>query len=580
MFSAQSGGSERSGGTRVCPACGTRYAQGTRFCSADGQVLRDDASDTQSLVGSLIAERYYVERQLGVGGMGVVYLARHVYIDRPCALKILRPEFLKNADALGRFSRGAQSASRISHLNVAAVYDFGEIEGESMYLAMEYVDGFTLSDVLESTGKLSVARAATILAQVASALNAAHELGIVHRDLKPDNIMLANTGAAADLVKVVDFGIARAVMGDESQVTSSSAVVGTPAYMSPEQLAGQPVDTRSDTYSLALVAYVMLSGQLPLGTDRVDLAIRFLQRPKRLRELDPRTDWPEELQSVLDRALSTDPQNRHPNVRDFAREFVEAVRVWRPDDAAASVASLARLGADLGTVLPPERIGEFTSTHSTPTRAVHGSNRSRLVFTLSTAGAVAIAGVAYIALRAPVPVTPAPRDTANGRISLPAQRVSPPAPVVDTPVSAAARPRQDPATEGRADSLSPSRRSTIARAVQRPVPAPPTRASAAAPSSGLHDSSPMVLRPPDVIVPIRSSFGFIRIGTPPEFGAALYINDALVGVPRGLRTYSVAPGLTGLRLHIDRCRDWDTTLVVPLGDTATIGTRHPTCSPD
>ena len=271
---------------RVCPACGTRYAKDARFCSADGQVLRDESSATDWLVGSLVAERYYIERELGVGGMGVVYLARHVYMGRLCALKVLRPEFLKNPAALGRFTRGAQNASRVTHPNVAAVYDFGEVEGESMYLAMEYVDGQTVGEILESSGKLSVARTVRIVDQVASALKAAHDLGIVHRDLKPDNVMIV-AGNSNDTVKVVDFGIARAVVGESEQVTGSQAIVGTPAYMSPEQLGGGEIDSRSDIYSLALVTYMMFTGQLPFGTAGVDLAVRFLQRPKRLRELDP-----------------------------------------------------------------------------------------------------------------------------------------------------------------------------------------------------------------------------------------------------------------------------------------------------
>ena len=160
-----------------------------------------------------------------------------------------------------------------------------------MYLAMEYVDGQTVGEILESSGKLSVARTVRIVDQVASALKAAHDLGIVHRDLKPDNVMIVG-GNSNDTVKVVDFGIARAVVGESEQVTGSQAIVGTPAYMSPEQLNSGEIDSRSDIYSLGLVTYVMFTGQLPFGTGGVDLAVRFLQRPKRLRELDPGTPWP------------------------------------------------------------------------------------------------------------------------------------------------------------------------------------------------------------------------------------------------------------------------------------------------
>ena len=170
----------------------------------------------------------------------------------------------QDADAITRFNREASNASRISHPNVAAVYDFGETSDGLIYLAMEFVDGPSLTTLIERHGALPPLRAADIVRQAADALAVAHDMGIVHRDLKPDNIMIAKTRDGSDLVKVVDFGIAKAAGNDAQKVTKTGLVVGTPEYMSPEQLAGDKLDGRSDIYSLGLVAFNMLTGALAL----------------------------------------------------------------------------------------------------------------------------------------------------------------------------------------------------------------------------------------------------------------------------------------------------------------------------
>ena len=175
---------------KVCPVCNTEYADDVKFCPNDGQTLRA-ASPASDLVDQVIADRYHVTRKLGEGGMGQVYLAEHVKMGRRSAIKVMNPSMVHDPDAVARFNREAANASRITHPNVAAIYDFGETSDGLIYLAMEFVEGEPLTDLLKRDESLPTGRAVQIFAQVADALQAAHDLGIVHRDLKPDNIMLA-----------------------------------------------------------------------------------------------------------------------------------------------------------------------------------------------------------------------------------------------------------------------------------------------------------------------------------------------------------------------------------------------------
>ena len=311
--------------SRLCPQCGATYDAEQRFCALDGAVLRG-AAQGGDLTGEVIAGRYLVRHRLGGGGMGEVYLAEHVRMGRPCALKVMRPELAADADAVGRFHREAANASRVSHRNVAAVHDFGETEAGLIYLAMEYVEGEPLRALLERERALSPSRALAIVAQVADALDAAHALGIVHRDLKPDNVMVARERDGGDLVKVVDFGIAKAGGGDAQQVTRTGRNVGTPEYMAPEQLAGDPADARADVYALGLMACVLLTGQPPFEAEtRQDTLVhRLTTPPRRLAALRPEVAWPAAAQAALDRALERRPRDRYARAGELARDLVLA----------------------------------------------------------------------------------------------------------------------------------------------------------------------------------------------------------------------------------------------------------------
>ena len=193
---------------KVCPQCGSEYETGDRFCPKDGSPLRPKAGG-DPLIGRVIADRYLVLARLGEGGMGRVYLAEHVKMTRQCAIKVMNPSLMNDAESLARFAREASSAARILHPNVAAVFDYGEAD-KVVYLVMEYVDGESLSTILQG-GALDPRRAIDIARQIADGLSAAHELGIVHRDLKPDNVIVASNRSGKETPKVVDFGIAKAL---------------------------------------------------------------------------------------------------------------------------------------------------------------------------------------------------------------------------------------------------------------------------------------------------------------------------------------------------------------------------------
>jgi serine/threonine-protein kinase len=312
---------------KTCPQCGREYDAQTKFCPTDGSTLRSASGSGDDIIGSVIADRYHVLRKLGEGGMGQVYLAEHVKMGRMSAIKVMTPALVHDSDAVGRFNREAANASRINHPNIAAIYDFGETTDGLIYLAMEFVEGESLTKLCEALGALPAPRAAEIARQVASALEAAHERGIVHRDLKPDNIMISRGRDGADLVKVVDFGIAKAAEGAGQKVTRTGLVVGTPEYMSPEQLTGDTLDGRSDLYALALVTFNMLTGMLPFTgqTTQEALLKRLTDRPLSLAEARSDLLWPPALQAVLDRALSRLAQDRYQHASEFGAAIVAAV---------------------------------------------------------------------------------------------------------------------------------------------------------------------------------------------------------------------------------------------------------------
>ncbi|HEX2716774.1 MAG TPA: serine/threonine-protein kinase [Gemmatimonadaceae bacterium] len=332
---------------KVCPQCSAEYEAEQRFCPKDGATLKPKSAAAGDLIGSIIADRYHVISKLGEGGMGQVYLAEHVRMGRRSAVKIMHPAMVHDADAISRFNREAANASRITHPHVAAIYDFGETPEGLIYLAMEFVEGEPLTAVIEREGALPPRRVATLVRQAADALAAAHAQGIVHRDLKPDNIMVARNRDGSDCVKIVDFGIAKAANNEAQKVTRTGLVVGTPEYMSPEQLAGDPLDGRSDIYSLALVAFTSLTGRLPFPseTSQESMIMRLTDRPRSLAEMKPGIAWPARLQAVMDRALAREASGRYADAAEMGRAFMAAIEDM--PDAALAEASTSIMAAPL-----------------------------------------------------------------------------------------------------------------------------------------------------------------------------------------------------------------------------------------
>jgi serine/threonine-protein kinase len=350
-------------GAKLCPQCGTRYEGDNRFCTLDGATLVAE-NPADSLQGSVLADRYLIDRKLGEGGMGEVYLAEHIRMKRKVAVKVMRAWLTKDPAAIGRFHREAENASQITHPNVAGVYDFGETDQGLVYLAMEFVEGESLTMVLEREKTLNHIRASDIVSQTADALAAAHSLGILHRDLKPDNVMIGRTRARTDLVKLLDFGIAR-VMGRETQhFTSTGLIVGTPEWMSPEQIAGDKLDARSDIYTLGLIAFRMLTGQGAFSgaTSQEVLLAKMTKAPRHLHDVVTDVDWPEDLEAAMDKVLATDPGLRYDDALLFAADFYAGVSKLPMTESAQEYYALLTQRS----VTP----GRLSTVESTPVRGI------------------------------------------------------------------------------------------------------------------------------------------------------------------------------------------------------------------
>lgn len=321
--------------SKICPRCGDAYDDDVDFCAKDGtRLIRSGHS--ADVVGTVIAERYRIESRLGEGGMGQVYLGEHVRMRRKSAIKIMRSALVNEPEALQRFTREAENASQLSHPNIAAIFDFGDTGDGMVYLAMEYVDGGSLADLLHAEA-LHPDVAADIVGQAADGLQAAHDKHLLHRDIKPDNIMLSRRHDGTYLVKLVDFGIARMYGVGDQKVTRTGFAVGTPQYMSPEQLAGEGLDARSDQYALALVAFIALTGKPAFSAEssKESLIQRLTSRPQALRDARKDVDWPDTLQDVFNRALSPEPAERYDSVIAFAEALMLAISGMTPSQTAA-----------------------------------------------------------------------------------------------------------------------------------------------------------------------------------------------------------------------------------------------------
>ena len=364
---------------KYCTVCNTKYEDSVSFCPLDGEVLEDDPT---SIVNSTLDGQYHIETMLGKGGMGAVYLARHILLGDRVAIKVLPPQMRNNAEWLRRFRREGQAARRFRHPNAVTVYDLRTTAEGMIYMVMEYVEGHTIDAELKSRGRFTPADALHVLEPVMSVLNAAHAQGVVHRDLKPENIMIGKPSTGGEpTVKLLDLGIAKiselagADSGGSTALTVAGQILGTPYYMSPEQW-GEPardnspeVDGRADIYSLGTVFYELVAGKRPF----TGLTLPELRRehvsvpPKPLHEV--MSDVPEEFSNAVSKAMSKDRADRQATAGEMANELrlslgLPSLSLTSSQFVPSASAQVASTSATSGTPSSPTGPDEARQTGS------------------------------------------------------------------------------------------------------------------------------------------------------------------------------------------------------------------------
>lgn len=317
---------------KTCPECYSEYEDTFETCPADSAVLRKIERDP--LVGTMLANRYFIESVVGRGGMGVVYKATHQTMDKPMAIKMLHSHLVAEADAVKRFHREAKTVSQVRHHHIINLYDFGMSSQRQPFLVMDYLEGTSLKSVMKETGPVPFERTEHIYMQVVDALATAHSMDLVHRDLKPENIMLSHYNNDDDWVTLVDFGLSKlkeVKKEDDSsyQITKIGDVCGSPPYMSPEQcMSSQVVDPRSDIYALGICVYETLTGKLPFNAKSAIemLDCHLYATPIPFNQALPHLKVCTELTHVINKALQKDPDQRHQNVDEFGSHFRDAIR--------------------------------------------------------------------------------------------------------------------------------------------------------------------------------------------------------------------------------------------------------------
>jgi eukaryotic-like serine/threonine-protein kinase len=348
-----------------CPTCGRQFDSDVTVCTEDGTPLRADATVADDapldpLLGRVLDDKYRLDARLGEGGMGAVYRATHLLIERPVAVKVLNSRLVTDEAAKERFRREARAAGRLQHTNAVAVTDFGETRDGLVYLVMELLEGRSLREVLAHEAPLDAARAVSLMLQIAAAVEAAHEAGIIHRDLKPGNIFLVQRPDSPYIVKVLDFGIAKLSpdggLSFVDTLTGAGVMIGTPRYMSPEQFDGAQLTPASDVYSLGIILYEMLTARTPFtGATPLALALKHSSEiPQPLREIV--STVPPALEAVALHALEKKPEARPANAGEFRRElFAVAERLGLEHAAGFSAPTIETL-RDAGTETPSGRL--------------------------------------------------------------------------------------------------------------------------------------------------------------------------------------------------------------------------------
>jgi serine/threonine-protein kinase len=412
---------------KTCTQCNVNYPDALEYCPRDGNKLPAGATKElyDPLIGSTIDGRYIIESLLGQGGMGFVYAARHAIIDKRVAIKVLRKEHASDESAAQRFIVEAKAASKIGHQNIVDITDFGVLPASpgnsgAAYFVMEYLDGPTLAKIQSDLGQLDPIRAIGITVQIARGLYAAHQKGIIHRDLKPENIFVLSRDGQDDIIKIVDFGIAKD-KAHSKKLTQVGMVLGTPEYMSPEQATGQPTDYRVDMYALGCILYEMLIGDVPFKGENSTktLTAHVFDPPVPPSKRRPDLNIPAALEAVVMRTLSKKPSDRYADMRELMNEL----------DRVEADLRAGKLGPAPGLLSAQVAASRVTDVNE----SVDQVPRSDLPLYLGIAAvAVVLIGMTVAAVSShggsspqkPKPITPPPVA------ALPAEPLPPPAPVV------------------------------------------------------------------------------------------------------------------------------------------------------
>jgi len=310
---------------KFCPVCETDYPDDVKVCPQDGAAVRRPGERADPFVGRVIKGRYRVERQLGRGGMGTVYLAEQLSVGRKVALKVLRGDFARDDGFVARFQQEAKLVAGLNERRnprVTLVHDFDQTEDGTLFIVMEWLEGRVLSEVIQRDRPLDLGRAVRLAIQIAEGLEAAHRANVVHRDVKPQNIMVLEAG---DDIKLMDFGIAR-LRDSGTSVTRAGTMMGTPDYMAPEQIEGQAITEKTDLYSFGVVLYEMLTGTAPFraSTQAAVLTKQLQEQPVPPCRLRP--EIPRELEAIVLKALEKDPANRERDMAAIVRALREISR--------------------------------------------------------------------------------------------------------------------------------------------------------------------------------------------------------------------------------------------------------------
>lgn len=425
-------------------------------------------------LGTLIGNKYRITRFLAAGGMGAVYEAQHVVVRRRFAVKFLRAELSQRRDMLARFKLEAEAAGALESENIAAVLDFGFSSAGAPYLVMEYLDGVSLADLLKAEGPLPAARAADLVVQACAGIQRAHEAGVLHRDLKPRNLFVCRRADGTDLVKVVDFGVAKLLDEDAGQgVTATGGMVGTPCYMAPEQARGEAlIDARADVYALGAILYELLAGHPPHPGASYPALIHHISTQPPLPLASRERPLPPALIAVVEQALASQADQRPGSAAELGRSLDEFARrqVWPVPNAAASAAlDSTLLAAQPASISAPRPSWARLALWGL---LVSAALLGALLWPLRRASsppAVAVS-VAPIGARAPDPtetVRTRPADVPAEEVSLPTL-AHPPAPDSVSPPALAERART-PETPRRL----PSRERAGAKKSAVPAPVSP-----------------------------------------------------------------------------------------------------------